>query len=51
MRRKIEDLMRNRFIQLIFNISKEKEAFDSLENEVLKLSKKEISQSIIECGI
>jgi len=43
--------MRNRFIQLIFNISKEKEAFDSLENEVLKLSKKEISQSIIECGI
>ncbi|NLO18986.1 MAG: HindIII family type II restriction endonuclease [Ignavibacteria bacterium] len=43
--------MRNRFIQLIFKISKEEDAFDILEKEVLKLTKKEISQSIIDCGI
>ena len=43
--------MRNRFIQLIFKISKEEDAFDILEKEALKLTKKEISQSIIDCGI
>lgn len=43
--------MREKIIDLIFEIAKEKDAFDVLEKHLEKLSKKEIAENIVECGI
>ncbi|MEO8150860.1 MAG: HindIII family type II restriction endonuclease [Bacteroidia bacterium] len=43
--------MRQKTIDLIFKIAKEKDAFDKLEKHLLKTTKKELSENIIECGI
>jgi len=43
--------MRQKIIDLIFSISKEKDAFNILENQLLDVSKKQLTDNIIECGI
>jgi HindIII-like restriction endonuclease len=44
-------MIRNEFIQLIYNVSKKPNAFDLLEKELASVSKQELSGFIIECGI
>jgi hypothetical protein len=44
-------MIRNEFIKLIFEVSKKPNAFDILERELAKVSKQELSEFIIECGI
>src|ERR1035437_7608433 len=43
--------MREKTIELIFKIAKEKDAFDILEKQISKTTRKELSENIIECGI
>ena len=43
--------MRQKIIELIFKISKQADAFDILENYFSNISKKQLSEIIIECGI
>lgn len=43
--------MRKTVIDLIFKIAKESDAFDRLENHLAKISRKQLSENIIECGI
>jgi len=43
--------MRDKIIKLIFEIAKEKDAFNTLENSLLKTTKNQLSENIIECGI
>lgn len=43
--------MRQKTIDLIFKIAKEKDAFDKLEKYLSKTTRKELSSTIIECGI
>lgn len=43
--------MRQKTINLIFKIAKEKDAFDKLEKHLFKTTRKELSENIIECGI
>jgi type II restriction enzyme len=43
--------MRKKTIELIFNIAKEKNAFDILEKQISKTTRKQLSKNIIECGI
>jgi uncharacterized protein (UPF0254 family) len=43
--------MRNQTINLIFKISKEKNAFDILEKEIEKITTNQLIENIIECGI
>jgi len=43
--------MRQKTIDLIFEIAKEKDAFDKLEKHLSKITRKELSENIIECGI
>ncbi len=43
--------MRNKTIELIFKIAKEKDAFDKLENQISNTTRKQLSENIIECGI
>lgn len=44
-------MIRNEFIRLIFNVSKKPNAFDLLERELANVSKRELSEFIIECGV
>jgi hypothetical protein len=44
-------MIRNEFINLIFEVSKKQNAFDILEKELSSVSKNELSEFIIECGI
>jgi type II restriction enzyme len=43
--------MRQEAINFIFQIAKEKDAFERLEKRVLKISRKTFTRGIIECGI
>lgn len=43
--------MRKALIDLIFKIAKERDAFDRLESHLAKISRKQLSENIIECGI
>ncbi len=43
--------MRNSVIQLIFEIVKDKNAFDKIENEFASIVKQKLVENIIECGI
>jgi type II restriction enzyme len=43
--------MRQQIIDLIFKIAKEKDAFNTLENQLIKITKKQLTDNIIECGI
>jgi len=43
--------VRQKTINLIFKIAKEKDAFDKLEKHLSKTTRKEFSENIIECGI
>ncbi|MBM2814991.1 MAG: restriction endonuclease HindIII [Ignavibacteria bacterium] len=43
--------MRQQIIDLIFEIAKEKNAFDLLEKQISKISKNQLSENIIMCGI
>ncbi len=43
--------MRNNIIELIFEIVKNKNAFDIIEENLLKFSKELLAENIIECGI
>ncbi len=43
--------MRSKIIDLIFKIAKEKSAFNTLENYLSTLSRKELSNNLIDCGI
>ncbi len=43
--------MRKTIIDLIFKIAKEKNAFDILEGRLSKITQKQLSENIIECGI
>jgi hypothetical protein len=44
-------MIRNKFIKLVFEVSKKPNTFDILERELAKVSKQELSEFIIECGI
>jgi HindIII restriction endonuclease len=44
-------MIRNEFIKLIFEVSKKPNAFDIIEKELANVSKQELSEFIIECGI
>ncbi len=43
--------MRKAVIGLIFEIANESDAFDILENRLAKITRKQLSENIIECGI
>lgn len=43
--------MRNKMIDLIFSISKEITSFDILEKSLNKLTKKQLSDNIVNCGV
>ena len=43
--------MRKNIIELIFKIAKEKDAFDTLENYLSTLSRQDLSENLIDCGI
>lgn len=43
--------MRENIIELIFQIVEQKDAFDILEKHLAKTTRKQLSESIIECGI
>ena len=43
--------MRKELIELVFNIAKEKNAFEQLENYVATISKKKLTENIIDIGI
>jgi type II restriction enzyme len=43
--------VRNSVIELIFEIVKDKNAFDKIENEFANITKPKLSENIIECGI
>lgn len=43
--------MRKEIIDLIFEIAKESDAFDRLEKHLAKITRKQLSENIIECGI
>ena len=43
--------MRNKIVELIFKVAKEKDAFDNLEKYLLNISQKKLGENIIECGI
>jgi hypothetical protein len=44
-------MIRNEFIKLIFEVSKKPNAFDIIEKELANVSKQELSEFIIECGV
>jgi hypothetical protein len=43
--------MRKEIVELIFKVAKSKDAFETLENYLLKISQKKLGENIIECGI
>ena len=43
--------MRNSVIELIFEIVKDKNAFDQIESEFADIAKQKLVENIIECGI
>jgi HindIII restriction endonuclease len=43
--------VRKNIIELIFKIAKEKNAFDTLENHLSTLSRQDLSENLIDCGI
>jgi type II restriction enzyme len=43
--------VRKEIIDLIFKIAKEKDAFDTLENHLSTLSRQNLSENLIDCGI
>jgi hypothetical protein len=43
--------VRKNIIELIFKIAKEKDAFDTLENYLSTLSRQDLSENLIDCGI
>ncbi len=43
--------MRKNIIELIFKIAKEKDAFDTLEKYLSTLSRQDLSENLIDCGI
>lgn len=43
--------MRKEIIELIFKVAKEKNAFDTLEKYLSRISRKKLGKNIIECGI
>ncbi|MCU0238075.1 MAG: HindIII family type II restriction endonuclease [Pyrinomonadaceae bacterium] len=43
--------MRKEIIELIFKIAKEKDAFDTLEKYLSRISRQDLSENLIDCGI